>query len=133
MIATRKLSLLFIGTAGLSAAVAVYAVPRLTIDSHRAKMVKRGVSSVAAGPTSPRLPALHITAIIQHGHIVEIKGTADSGATVMINGQPATTVFDGNEFRHFLGPLPTGTSVVSVTAQDEQGGVNTKQLAITLE
>lgn len=50
----------------------------------------------------------------------------------MINERTATTIFNGNSFRHFLGPLPSGTSIITVTSQDEQGGVNTQQFAVTV-
>jgi hypothetical protein len=83
--------------------------------------------------SQPAAPTLHVTSIVQHGRIVEIQGTTDPGAVVMINGQPAATIFDGSEFRHFIGPLPVGTSIVSVTSQNDQGGVNTQQMAVTVE
>lgn len=51
----------------------------------------------------------------------------------MINGQPAATIFDPNEFRHFVGPLPAGTSIVTITSQNDRGGVNTQQMAVTVE
>ncbi len=84
-------------------------------------------------PSKPRAPALHISSLVQHGHILEVLGSTDPGAVVMINGQTASTVFEGNAFRHFLGPLPRGTIIVTVTSQDEQGGVNTQQMAVTME
>lgn len=108
------------------------------LGAHHFRLHKR-VSIVAPtiitdiGNTRPRLPTLHITDIVQHGRIVEIKGASDAGTVVMINGQPVASIFPENTFRHFLGPLPRGTSVVSITCQDEQGGVNTQQLAVTLE
>lgn len=83
--------------------------------------------------SEPAAPTLHVTSIVQHGRIVEIQGTTDPGAVVMINGQPAATIFAGNEFRHFVGPLPAGTSIVSITSQNDQGGVNTQQMAVTVE
>jgi hypothetical protein len=70
---------------------------------------------------------------VQHGRIVEIHGTTDTGAIVMINGQPAATIFAENEFRHFVGPLSAGTSIVTITSQNYQGGVNTQQMAVTVE
>jgi uncharacterized protein YdiU (UPF0061 family) len=76
---------------------------------------------------------LRVTSIMQHGRIVEIQGTTAPGAVVMINGQPAATLFDGNQFRHFVGPLPAGTSIVTMTSQNDQGGVNTQQMAVTVE
>ena len=51
----------------------------------------------------------------------------------MINGEPAAIMFDGNAFRHFVGPLPHGTTIVSITCQNERGGVDTEQLAVTVE
>jgi hypothetical protein len=92
-----------------------------------------GTTTADVGNTQPRSPTLHITDIVQHGRIVEIKGVTDAGTVVMINGQPVASIFPENTFRHFLGPLPRGTSIVSVTCQDEEGGVTTQQLAVTLE
>jgi len=82
--------------------------------------------------SSPRAPTLQINSVTQHGHIVEIQGLTDPGAVVMINGVTASPI-EGNSFRHFLGPLPSGTSIITVTSQDEQGGVNTQQIAATIE
>lgn len=78
------------------------------------------------------MPALQINSVVQHGHIIEIQGSTEAGAVVMINGQTASTI-EGNSFRHFVGPLPSGTTIITVTSQDEQGGVNTQQIAATVE
>jgi hypothetical protein len=100
---------------------------------HKQVPIVARTTTADIGNTQPRSPTLHITDIVQHGRIVEIKGVTDAGTVVMINGQPAASIFPENTFRHFLGPLPRGTSIVSVTCQDEQGGVTTQQLAVTLE
>jgi hypothetical protein len=84
-------------------------------------------SRVAA---EPEIPLLEITAVVQHGHIYEIKGRVERGALVMINDEKVPT-FGESSFRYFVGPLPTGLTVITVTLQNEKGGVNTKQLAIT--
>jgi hypothetical protein len=49
----------------------------------------------------------------------------------MVNGQEAVVASDG-AFHHFTNPLPTGENVITVTAQDAKGGVNTvtKQVVI---
>jgi hypothetical protein len=78
-------------------------------------------------------PKLEISSVLHHGGIVEIEGSADPGDTVMINGEPTATFFDGNGFKHFIGPLPTGLSIVTITVQNDLGGVTTRQLAITTE
>ena len=91
--------------------------------------------SPSASPIAvvPRAPNLNIDTVVQHGRIIEIKGTTEPNTVVMINGQPAAAIFAGNQFRHFLGPLPKGTTVVSVTCQNEQGGVTTRQIAVLTE
>lgn len=95
--------------------------------------INRASATATLGALEPSPPILRVTSIVQHGHIVEIQGTTEPGAVVMINGQPAATLFDGNQFRHFVGPLPAGTSIVSVTSQNDHGGVNTQQMAVTVE
>jgi hypothetical protein len=81
----------------------------------------------------PPSPVLNVTSLVQHGRILEITGNTEFGTVVMINGQSAATIFSGNTFKHFLGPLPPGTTVVSITCQNERGGVNTQQVAVTLK
>lgn len=68
---------------------------------------KPGIPSVVQ---LPRAPVLQIGSIVQHGRIVEIHGSTEPGAVVMINGQPAVIILSEGEFRHFVGPLPAGTS-----------------------
>jgi len=97
------------------------------------KQPETKTNSDFARSSVPRAPSLHVTSVVHHGHIVEIKGNTEPGCVVMINGQPAATIFSGNEFRHFLGPLPSGTTIVSITSQNEQGGVVTEQIVVTLE
>lgn len=81
----------------------------------------------------PPVPLLRIDSVVQHGHIAEIKGTTDPGVTVMINGERAAVVFDGNQFHHFVGPLLKGTTILSVTCQNEEGGTVTQKLAVAVE
>lgn len=80
----------------------------------------------------PRPPRLEVASVVEHGHILEVKGVSDLGAIVMINGEPAAVVFPGNSFRHFVGPLPSGTTIITITSQNDQGGVNTKQIAFNV-
>jgi hypothetical protein len=68
---------------------------------------------------------------VQLGHVIEVKGKTEPNARVMVNGQEAVVGGDG-AFHHFTNPLPTGENVITVTAQNAQGGVNTvtKQVLI---
>lgn len=78
-------------------------------------------------------PDLHDVSVVQHGRIIEVKGATDPDAIVMINGEPAATFFDGNSFKHFVGPIPPGTSIVTITVQNNLGGVTTRKLAVTID
>lgn len=100
--------------------------------------LKRRYKPATVGATipfrrQPHVPSLHIDSVVQHGDIAEIKGTTDPGVMVMINGQQAAVVFDRNQFHHFVGPLPQGTTILSVTCQNEEGGTITQKLAVTVE
>jgi hypothetical protein len=63
---------------------------------------------------------------------VEIQAETEPGTTVMVNGEKAAVIFAGSRIRHFVGPLPDGVTVVSITAQNDEGGVITKTLAVVL-
>jgi hypothetical protein len=126
---------LLIAIAVFSLAVGLYFLKRpLQGQQAKSRPSETTHSGNPAFTTSgPAQPTLHVTSIVQHGRIVEIHGTTDPGAIVMINGQPAATIFAGEEFRHFVGPLPVGTSIVTLTSQNYEGGVNTQQMAVTVE
>lgn len=82
---------------------------------------------------APQPPDLQDISVIHHGRIVEVKGGTDPGAIVMINGERAATFFDGNRFKYFLGPMSLGTTVITITAQNDLGGVTTRRLAVTID
>src|SRR5438270_11710604 len=124
---------LLIGTGVLCIAMSLWLGAQQFRSQRRLPLIMARPNVSTVHDIQPRIPTLHITSVVQHGHIVEIKGATDAGTVVMINGQPVASVFPENTFRHFLGPLPRGTNIVSITCQDEQGGVNTQQLAVTLE
>lgn len=84
------------------------------------------------GVTAPPAPKLQISDVRQTGQVVEIQGTADCDAAVMINGERAPLIFDHCGFKHFL-LLPEGPSTIAVTAQGPAGGVNTQLLKVNIE
>jgi hypothetical protein len=80
----------------------------------------------------PHAPNLTIEKIVQHGHIVEIDAAVDPGTTVMVNGEKAAVIWGEGEFRHFVGPLPDGVNNIAITVQNEDGGINSKQLSVVM-
>jgi len=86
----------------------------------------------AAERTEVAVVHLEIKSVVQHGDIYEIVGSVEPGSSVMINGQYAPLVFENSTFKYFVGPLPNGVTVLTVTVQNEYGGVDTKQVALTV-
>lgn len=90
----------------------------------------RRVAQRTASP--PPTPKLQISDIRQTGQIIELKGTAECDAAVMINGERVPLIFDRCGFKHFV-VLPEGPSTIAVTAQGPAGGVNTQMIKVNIE
>jgi hypothetical protein len=77
--------------------------------------------------------ALDLDPFIQHGHVIEVQGKTESGARVMVNGKEVPFVADDGTFHYFTPPLPNGENLVTVTAQNAKGGVNTRQEKVVIQ
>ena len=76
---------------------------------------------------------LDLDPFVQHGHVIELTGKTEAGARVMVNGHEVPLVGVDGTFHFFTPPLATGESVITVTAQDSKGGVNTVQKKILIQ
>jgi hypothetical protein len=77
--------------------------------------------------------SLDLDPFVQHGHVIEVKGRTEAGARVMVNGREVPILSDDGTFRYFTPPLPNGESVITVTAQNLKGGVNTRQQKVVIQ
>jgi hypothetical protein len=77
--------------------------------------------------------ALALDPFVQHGHVIELTGKTEIGARVMVNGHEVPVVGTDGSFHYFTPPLPTGETLITVTAQDARGGVNTQQQTVVLQ
>ncbi len=77
--------------------------------------------------------ALAIDPFVQHGHVIEVKGTTEAGARVMVNGKEVPIIGDDGTFHYFTPPLPNGENLITVTAQNARGGVNTHQEKVVIQ
>ncbi len=77
--------------------------------------------------------ALELDPFIQHGHVIEVTGKTEAGARVMVNGKEVPLVNDDGTFHFFTPPLPNGENLVTVTAQNAKGGVNTHQEKVVIQ
>jgi hypothetical protein len=94
-------------------------------DKNRFTIVPRGKDAMAID--------LELNPLIQHGHVMEVTGRTEVGARVMVNGREVPMVTTDGTFHYFTPPLPAGESVITVTAQNSQGGVNTKQQKVVIQ
>ncbi len=76
---------------------------------------------------------LEVDPFIQHGHVIEVAGRTETGARVMVNGREVPIIASDGSFRFFTPPLPNGESVITITAQNSKGGVNTQQKKIVIQ
>ena len=93
-------------------------------EKNRFTLIPKGKDAVAI--------ALDIE-FIQHGHVIEVTGKTEASARVMVNGHEVPMVTTDGSFHYFTPPLATGESMITVTAQNAQGGVNTKQQKVVIQ
>ena len=77
--------------------------------------------------------SLDLDPFVQHGHVIEVTGKTESGARVMVNGKEVPIVGDDGTFHYFTPPLPNGENLITVTAQNSKGGVNTRQEKVVIQ
>ena len=77
--------------------------------------------------------SLDLDPFIQHGHVIEVQGKTETGARVMVNGREVPIVADDGTFHYFTPPLPNGENMITVTAQNSKGGVNTHQQKVVIQ
>ncbi len=77
--------------------------------------------------------SLELEPFMQHGHVIEVQGKTEAGARVMVNGREVPIVADDGSFHYFTPPLPNGESMITVTAQNSKGGVNTRQEKVVIQ
>ena len=94
-------------------------------EKNRFTIIQKGKDAVAID--------LELDPLIQHGHVIEVTGKTETGARVMVNGHEVPMVTTDGSFHYFTPPLPTGESLITVTAQDTHGGVNTKQQRVVIQ
>ncbi|HXY15258.1 MAG TPA: hypothetical protein VEI26_12220 [Terriglobales bacterium] len=77
--------------------------------------------------------SLELDPFIQHGHVLELTGKTEAGARVMVNGAEVPLVGADGKFHYFTPLLGTGENVITITAQNAKGGVNTLQKKVVIQ
>ena len=65
--------------------------------------------------------------------MIEVTGKTGDGRARHGQRREVTFVTNDGSFHYFTPPLPAGESTITVTAQNAQGGVNTKQQKVVIQ
>jgi hypothetical protein len=100
---------------------------RESIESERNRftVIRKGPENVSI--------LLELDPVVQHGHVLEIKGKTERSARVMVNGQEVPMLSDDGTFQYFSPPLPNGENLLTITAQNSHGGVKTLQKRVVIQ
>ena len=94
-------------------------------EKNRFTIIPKGKDSIAIN--------LELEPMVQHGHVIELTGKTEVGARVMVNGREVPIVGNDGRFHYFTPSLPPGESVITITAQNSKGGVNTQQKKVVIQ
>jgi FecR protein len=101
-------------------------------EKESAESQKNRFTIIPKGQTTTAID-LDLDPFMQHGHVIELTGRTEVGARVMVNGREVPVVGADGSFHYFMPPLPPGESLVTITAQNAKGGVNTVQKKIVIQ
>ena len=96
-------------------------------EKNRFTIIPRGSNAAMAAIN------LELDPLMQHGRVIELSGKTEVGARVMVNGREVPVVDANGTFHYFTPPLPAGVSVITITAQNSKGGVNTQQKKVEIQ
>jgi len=97
----------------------------LESEKNRFTIIPKGNQDVAL--------ALELDTFVQHGHVIEVRGKTECGARIMVNGEEVPFIANDCTFHYFTPPMPNGENVITVTAQNSKGGVNTQQKKVVIQ
>ena len=94
-------------------------------EKNRFTIIPKGKQTVAID--------LEFDPFVQHGHVIEVSGKTEINARVMVNGEEVPLVGGDGTFHYFTPPLPNGENVITITAQNNRGGVNTQTKKVIIQ
>jgi hypothetical protein len=118
--------------AGLSEGAYYWTVQSVDVQGRESIESEHNKFTIIAKAASNGL-ALELDPLVQHGHVIEVKGKTDPAARVMVNGDEVPVIGGDGTFRYYTQPLPQGENVITVTAQNKMGGVNTKTKKVVVQ
>lgn len=77
--------------------------------------------------------ALQLEPFVSHGHVIEVRGKTDPTARVMVNGEEVPVISGDGTFHYYTPPLPQGENMITITAENNRGGMNTQTKKIVVQ
>jgi hypothetical protein len=129
----RKVPTAEVQVTGLTEGPYYWAVQSYDAEGKESVESEKNRFTVIAKTKEAESIVLELEPLIQHGHVIEVAGRTESGARVMVNGREVPMIAHDGEFHYFTPPLPVGESVITITAQNARGGVNTQQKKVVIQ
>jgi len=117
---------------GLAEGAYYWAVQSVAADGRESIESEHNKFTVIGKTASADL-ALELDPLVQHGHVIEVRGKTEANARVMVNGEEVPVVGGDGTFRYYTRPLPQGENVITVTAQNSKGGVNSQSKTVVVQ
>jgi hypothetical protein len=133
VILEKQLDTTNLSVTGLGQGAYYWEVQAIDSDGRQSVESEKNRFTIVPKSSSKVTLVLDLKEFAQHGHVVEVVGNTEAGARVMVNGQEVPMVGADGTFHYFTPPLPQGESVITVTAQNARGGVNTKQHTVVIQ
>jgi hypothetical protein len=133
LILDRKVNSADIMVSGLNEGPYYWMVRSLDAQEKESAESEKNRFTIIAKETNSGKITLSLEPFIQHGHVIELTGKTEAGARVMVNGHEVPVVGGDGSFHYFTPPLPNGETLITVTAQDAKGGVNTEQQKVVIQ
>jgi hypothetical protein len=133
LIVDRKVTSSAVMVSGLVQGPYYWMVQSYDVSGKESVESEKNRFTVIAKETDGGAIPLQLDPLIQHGHVIELTGKTQPGARVMVNGHEVPVILSDGSFHYFMPPLPTGESIITITAQNSKGGVNTQQQKVVIQ
>ena len=132
LLADKTIAIPQFKASGLAEGAYYWTVQSIDAQGHESVDSEHNKFTIIAKAANAGL-ALELDPLVQHGHVIEVRGKTDPSARVMVNGEEVPVVGGDGSFRYYTPPLPQGESVITVTAQNTKGGVSTQTKKIVVQ
>ena len=129
----KKVPTAEVEVSGLTEGPYYWAVQSYDQDGKESMESEKNRFTIIAKGKDAEAMTLDLDPFIQHGHVIEVTGKTEIGARVMVNGREVPIVAADGSFHYFTPPLQVGESVITITAQNARGGVNTQQKKVVIQ